>query len=336
MILKCKQKRLRKKIIKLYAEQPNSPEAFVLQRKLLMLATKGTNTLYRFRPNNDYTLQEISTGLMYCSHPKDFNDSYDSNFGQGVFNLAKALWKMLIKGKMSFPDVRKVQDVQVSNPQVLKNAIDSAIQTTPNVDDSDWFFDYLENYAKKFNSPTLQQDVQTFKNMLQSYHALINDTINDMCFLGCLAIDCFNLLMWSHYASNEKGICIAYDFSDEEYFKQHSSILPIIYYNKRPQIPWESCLAYYDNPQAILGEVTEGLLTKSKAWEYEQEWRVIVPKDAGQYFKMPPIKCIYLGNKIEADYKQKVLDIARERNIPVYQMHLNSTSYTLVSKLIEN
>ena len=30
--------------------------------------------------------------------------------------------------------------------------------------------------------------------------------------------------------------------------------------------------------------------------------------------------------------KQKILDIARERNIPVYQMCLNSTTYTLVSR----
>ena len=307
-------------------------KAIVLQRKLLKKVTHGTNLLCRFRPNNDNTLKEITTGLMYCSPPKDFNDSFDSNFGCGIKEFSLALLKGIKNGTIPFPDARKAQNMQITNMEVLSNVVHSAMETEPHVDNFDWCMDYLETYAKRFNNPVVMKDIQIFKDIFKESMTKINQTVNENFLLGCLTINCYNQLMWSYYTNQEKGICIVYDFSNDEYWRQHSSLLPIIYAKKRPQVPWGECLAHPKDVKPVFEKIVFGLLTKAKAWEHEQEWRVIIPKENGPFYKLPPIKCIYLGNKIESDYKQKILDIARERNIPVYQMCLNSTTYTLVSR----
>lgn len=38
----------------------------------------------------------------------------------------------------------------------------------------------------------------------------------------CVTIDCSNILMWSHYASNHNGVAISFD-SDDNFFKKNTS-----------------------------------------------------------------------------------------------------------------
>lgn len=305
-------------------------EAINLQRQLLRASTKGTNILYRFRPANNYTIEEINTGKMHCSHPRKFNDSFDSNFGQGINNFIIALFTAMISGKISVDDTVKSKSIQISTMQAIRNAINSLVSTKTNIDDSEWLFSYLENYAKQLDDADVINEINTFRTLMQDAHTNINDKINDTFLVSCLTtVDYFNQLMWSHYADKEQGICIAYDFSNEKYFQDHASILPIIYSTKRPQIPWKDCILHSDNPKTIYANILEGLITKSKAWDDEQEWRVIMPKTDDQKFEMPPIKCIYLGTKIEDAYKKEVIKHAKAKSIPVKQMKIDSTTYDL-------
>lgn len=87
-----------------------------------------------------------------------------------------------------------------------------------------------------------------------------------------------DILMWSHYAEQHRGICIGFD--TKKYFFQtawpvkYQSNYPIVV---RPQDDYETVLQ-------------KSLLTKSLHWSYECEWRIIRRT-------LSPQECKYLGIK---------------------------------------
>jgi len=51
-----------------------------------------------------------------------------------------------------------------------------------------------------------------------------------------------------------------------------------------------------------------GLLTKDDAWEYENEWRILINASENSELAMPKISCVYLGASIEKENKVKILN----------------------------
>jgi hypothetical protein len=101
--------------------------------------------------------------------------------------------------------------------------------------------------------------------------------------------------MWSHYADRHKGICLEYSCKNPVF----SGALKVEYRDVYPIIPLVSD-EYEDN---ILP-----LMTKSKAWSYEDEYR-LVAQDAvvatghdtlmtkNNYLKLPPdaLEAVIIG-----------------------------------------
>ncbi|KAB8036631.1 DUF2971 domain-containing protein [Janthinobacterium aquaticum] len=92
-----------------------------------------------------------------------------------------------------------------------------------------------------------------------------DETYLDNTGILSLASSWENILLWSHYANQHKGICIGFD-SEKDIFLAaqkviYSSDFPIII---RPD----------DSPDVMLEKT---FLRKSKCWEYEDEWRVLKP-----------------------------------------------------------
>ena len=90
-------------------------------------------------------------------------------------------------------------------------------------------------------------------------------------FLDKRGVSCFtekndNLLMWSHYADGGRGICLEFKASDALFEKAKK----VNYVESIPLLSLDRmlCDKSYD-------DVMELFRTKSKAWEYEQEWRVM-------------------------------------------------------------
>ena len=78
----------------------------------------------------------------------------------------------------------------------------------------------------------------------------------------CFSISCFtsnpyNPLMWSHYASNHRGVCIEFDVSD-----MLDELHPCYYAARMPILSWQS------------NNINLSLI-KGDAWVYEQEWRFV-------------------------------------------------------------
>lgn len=93
-------------------------------------------------------------------------------------------------------------------------------------------------------------------------------------------IACFSrvrddILMWAHYADKHKGLCLEFDGSSNCMFFGEAQ--PVEYEDYTP-IP-----LHEDNNR----QMTRVILTKSKHWSYEKEYRIFRPGMAGQNLDYP-------------------------------------------------
>ena len=136
--------------------------------------------------------------------------------------------------------------------------------------------------------------------------------------------------MWSHYAESHTGFCVEYDFSGVDPSAFAELPFPVFYSQNRPLVPWK---AAFENTKENINhaciELMLGLLTKDSAWEYENEWRILLHSTENPHLKMPRISCLYLGAAISEENKNTLIGIAKEKNIPVKQMTVDRGAYSL-------
>lgn len=132
--------------------------------------------------------------------------------------------------------------------------------------------------------------------------------------------------MWAHYADSHKGFCIEYDIPKLITYYQHpfSSVIEVKYSNNVPKIK-PSLLSKKD----ILNVLQNINGRKSKAWEYEQEVRVIY--DSAERIEIPSsaIKSIILGKKSTKENQERILKIAQIKGFSVFKSELVNKSYLI-------
>jgi hypothetical protein len=80
----------------------------------------------------------------------------------------------------------------------------------------------------------------------------------------CLTPHANSLLMWSHYAEKHKGLCLEFDATQEKLWRARR----VIYSDTFPKVNADMLR----NPTALLEAI---VLTKSREWEYEKEYRLL-------------------------------------------------------------
>lgn len=86
-------------------------------------------------------------------------------------------------------------------------------------------------------------------------------------------------LLWSHYASDHKGVVLRYDFP-ESYLNDEDNILGVsaVSYEPNAISDWliQNARLYEEDNQAfIIGLLQKVLMSKAPAWSYEQEARIV-------------------------------------------------------------
>lgn len=120
-----------------------------------------------------------------------------------------------------------------------------------------------------------RDDAKAFRKGIRSWR----DEFNEDNGLLCFSKDWKNPVLWSHYASKHRGMCLGFDVHD-------SLINAVTYTSDRLPLRFRE-----SNPEKGLEEgfVRDLLRTKFKHWEYEDEVRVFLRLDhatveAGSYF----------------------------------------------------
>ncbi|EJT6665860.1 DUF2971 domain-containing protein [Clostridium perfringens] len=319
--------------------QENKPEKLYKYKSMSM--NMEVKDLYNL-------LDSIENNTIWCSSPLNFNDPYDcalfinshsileNNIESIVPNLDYKEIEEVAADKNSYSD-----NIEVCVEEILmeKFKIDLGNMegyTTVTKELLHKMYDYMKKNCnikkgneKNFDIDAIRSVIEIFKEDVDNIVQSEFDSIRNNLAIACLSETNDNILMWSHYANNHKGICLEYDFEE---INNISTIFPVIYSNN-------TC----DISDDILNEnynfIIQKVLTKAENWKYENEWRIVVQnKDESQIgllIKTPKVKAIYLGCRIDEENKKTIKNLAIEKGIEVYQMKMKKDSFELEPEKVE-
>lgn len=321
--------------------------------------------LYKYRCCNEDNLTMLRNKTAWFSCPSTWNDqidvtvSYDldkdlneldKNFDKYVYKFAFAFINQYIE---SFCDQKKF----VTKEQV-RDVYYKAFKGDESIN-----FDRIVNYlepvvgwkparqiAVKTQEAFMMVEKPEFKNkILNGFKQFLgfNDIRNRM-YMYSLSETYENNHQWAIYADGGKGFCIGYEIIPKN--KEEASMIPNllpIYYGKKEDLliskMLDETLEYIARKEEIsdlINQETEilyvALHTKTPEWVGEQEWRFIIPIEQAKENAIPFnfAKTIYLGENIEDDWKNKLIEIAKEQQLKVYQRQLDRTKSRWIYKEI--
>jgi hypothetical protein len=160
--------------------------------------------------------------------------------------------------------------------------------------------------------------------------------------IACLSEVPDSILMWSHYANNHRGFCVAYNLLELNQ-KLKFSAVPVIYTKER------ICLQSISLDQKALNKETmslfiQSLTSKSPEWSYEKEWRIIRDQAAcgpkwdnktkGALLDTIPPSAIILGCCASDELTSVLMQHCQNHKIPLYKMEKDPLLYRLNKKAI--
>lgn len=161
------------------------------------------------------------------------------------------------------------------------------------------------------------------------------ETLRKTTGISCLSEEDDSLLMWAHYANNHCGMCVEYELLEINSQLKFSPV-PVIYSDERV------CIHTLDPDtlnRDIQGIFIESLTSKSLAWSYEKEWRIIRDDGAcgdkwssdkkGALLDMIRPSSITLGCMAKQDFSDAVKEFCKEQKINLYRMEKDKNLYRL-------
>jgi hypothetical protein len=175
---------------------------------------------------------------------------------------------MFNDGKLYFP-----------SPSSFNDPFDCQLKIDFNGTKNQWDNKLLELIGIKFpdyNQSQKQKLLKEFRDVIPKidFSNSIFQTLKDEIGVLCLSEINNSILMWSHYSAGHTGFCLRFKFFRNNPF--YSDCYKIKYEDKYPQ------LNYFESTNEERATIM--LLSKSKIWHYEQEWRIIEYKNGkGSY-----------------------------------------------------
>jgi len=269
-------------------------------------------------------LHEIRTGEVFLSCPDAFNDPYDSAF----CILNQHLWDLAWRAKL--PELLKKQKVgEYLSEGEVKQVLCS------------------QNPLRTLGQLLLPKDPALPKEKVDSFVAFlearlaehVQQVLEDMGFrmregvrVCCFSATVESVVMWSHYSSAHRGLCIEYDIgtlsrADPRLY----AISPVFYAEKL-----FDASDYLQ--QARTGDANNlwlrlACLNKSAEWAYEQEWRLVLspgPNQPSHQSIALPIKAVYLGSRVPPSTSHDVQQVTSEIGVPLRAMRMSKDSFKLM------
>ena len=308
--------------------------------KKTILAKEG-GKLYKYYDfdsffDNKSKLDSFQNGKLWASTPLEFNDPYDC--------LAQVF---LPRNNFLNPH------------EFLRQEIDGIEISCDNLSESD-----KKDLEQKINSLLKNLSSADLDKLCADNGIILPSILDDKkianfwkekYYVLCLTSNLRSILMWSHYSKNHTGFCLEFDpdkiiFSIEDYIKKevygerNRSLSDeqkeklVIELNKESRRKVESLypVCYFDDVEKyrtlLSGKIiNKAALLKYKDWSYENEWRIVYPKEGEgvpkdrNFFEANP-EAIYLGCEFqeEGEKQKKFLKIVKSKGIKTYKMHLKN------------
>ncbi len=311
------------------------------------------------KETDESKLDSIRKNLVYLENPQNYNDPFDGKFYAKITNSNNIKYREIVisyperhrelekKYNVIDPDIYGVFDKKEENEEInnafkqIKEEYNNALQQLTKQKQIEEEFIKVQD-EKKYRVCSFQRYEDKYIN--------INPILTKP-------------QMWSYYANWHKGICIEYDtsnilkyFSDSfDYESSFNSdrvlkendldyacrLFKILYRRKMPFVNIDKYNKKKNKDVYIEQIILRSIITKSKEWKQEDEYRLIVnindkkiikKENAGitnYFFKGPTIQKIYLGVNLDKKIENKIIKIANERNISLEKLIIKKDCYEL-------
>lgn len=148
---------------------------------------------------------------------------------------------------------------------------------------------FLQTICSIHNEKKIKEKTEYLYNNQDELSEIISSAIADQkkeTKVCCFSQINDSILMWSHYADGHKGVCLEFDV-----IKDPATFCSLQKVNYQQEYAISNYLA--DSKNAILNMIK----IKSKDWQYEHEFRVILPQETDNkiYYKPEALVSIIFG-----------------------------------------
>ena len=200
------------------------------------------------------------------------------------------------------------------------------LENTNPLEIKDWF----QSGPEKLDDNTLNNMVKAW---LQNDSKEVAKTLKNICqnHLKKSGVSCFslrpdNLLMWAHYGKH-KGVCLEFNIEyDQTFFKD---LLKVNYQEEYPKID-------------LIGQkseaITEIIISKSRHWNYEEEYRSCKRNQGAVPFNPNALRSVIFGSRVDELSVNKTIQYIKNsglNHVNFVQSTLNKDSYGLSFSYIE-
>jgi hypothetical protein len=264
--------------------------------------THAPRFLYKFRhfEEGGIHLDILRTNEVFFSSPSAFNDPFDCHMPA---------------------------DYSAGTTAMVRRSFESTLkQKHP-----DWSDHYIRAAAKQafraghHNDRGLQRKV-------------FADHVDKRLGVFCLSANVGSALNWAHYSRGHSGFCVgirtaALVILSSYLLYGRNMLAPIASVNYQDEYPFID--RFKMNPRE---QFSIGLLTKSKEWEYEREFRLLLFERTNVSVPLPPqsIERVVLGARISPENKEQILALVREHQSQalVFQAEPHTNQFRFVFKPI--
>ena len=316
----------RKKFWDVLKNLHNNDEASI---SMLTEASKRPETLCRFRPVNEHSLQQLQENKLFFSSANHYDDPFDTYFYIDVDQMVPVYEEMrkdLLEGNTEFTDkLRQIAKLTDQEPEIFVNM--------------------LSNEALDFAQ-------------LKGQLTMVRNSIQRRLFSICFCEDPYNETLWLKYANNYSGFVQIYDFTCPETFmcgtetaclncisaKERPYTYPVYYSDMRydatkyalgiwlmEKIEKQNNMALAPLHEyvksSLIWEIERICLIKRKCHEYDQEWRMIRPAmfEQRSCVKMKPCKII-VGLRTPQYERRLIVSAATIAGIQeIHELYINDS-----------
>lgn len=183
------------------------------------------------------------------------------------------------------------------------------------------YFDNVENQLNEIEA-LHQYDLKSIKNQWQD----LRETVEGVGIYSMSLSDVDypnNKLLWSLYAGEYKGFCIAYDIDKLVQNEQFPWLVNRVTVQYQKSAPVVDVIDFSSETKLLL----KMLGTKCLDWEHEKEFRLVYDKPGIKIYNRAALKAIYLGSKMSDVNKQRIVKGLQGRNVAIYEMSPMASSY---------
>ena len=336
----CGDKKMRKYYIRDNQYTENQIQQLKLEQIALPVMANKPLRLFKYFSNitnkkgKNYSLDALKNNTVHLTHPKCFDDPYDSNAFIDYSNY-------VTNRIMYYFESCGLQHCENETyGSLLDKLAHKLTEQVIHGSDNEHIFIKDKNEKERANRYNLilkiryliNQGLSDKQTIIRCILATIKEEYNnskntlDRFKISCFSESPYLMLMWSHYANEHKGFCIEYEIPEcsDESEKILRNIYPVIYTDTRNDLSsaflnWESSGS--PGIDGLCEMYKYGLLSKSLDWKHQKEWRLISVDDIidvddhdnCQFFK---IKKVYLGHDMSPEDRKEIIQICKEKNIP--------------------